>query len=241
MPRNAKPATPLLEPPRCLWQHDAVACKAYFSQRLGIDESWPLIGCDEVGRGSLIGPVVAGAVQWRCLRSAQADPALARLTDSKKLTATHRQALLPVIQHHAWWGIGEASVEEITELNILQASLLAMHRAIHALQTQKIETSEGSAQAGVLLLVDGSQVLPQYPTAWQQTVVQGDSRSSSIAAASILAKEYRDAWVRTVADAYPAYGWHTNMGYATAQHRQAIADVGLTPLHRPSFKLKNRR
>lgn len=241
MPRNAKQLMSLLETPPCLWQHDAVADEAYFSQRLGIDESWPLIGCDEVGRGSLIGPVVAGAVQWRCLRSAQADPALARLTDSKKLMATQRQALLPAIRHHAWWGIGEASVEEITELNILQASLLAIHRAVNALRTQQAEAGEGSAQAGVLLLVDGSQRLPQYPTAWQQTVVQGDNRSSSIAAASILAKEHRDAWVRTVADAYPAYGWHSNMGYATAQHRQAIAEGGLTPLHRPSFKLKNKR
>jgi ribonuclease HII len=185
----------------------------------------PLVGCDEVGRGSLIGPVVASAVMWKEIP--QNVEKLWGLNDSKKLSPLQRQRLLPYIQDDCWVGIGEASPQEIAEYNIIGASLLAVKRAIEALD----------CQAPIHLLLDGRDALPDFPTHQQSCVIKGDAQSALIAMASIVAKEHRDTWVKTVATAFPDYGWQRNMGYATKEHREAIQAWGLTPHHRPSFSI----
>lgn len=177
-----------------------------------------IAGLDEVGRGPWAGPVTAAAVIL--------DPACIPdgLNDSKKLTRKRREALAAVIRDVALVGIGSASVEEIDAMNILQASHLAMRRALMALP----ETAE-------FALIDGRQ-LPAGMNCPAQAVVKGDSRSVSIAAASIVAKVHRDAVMRALADEYPGYGWETNMGYGTDAHRVGLFCHGVTPHHRRSFK-----
>jgi ribonuclease HII len=181
-----------------------------------------VVGIDEVGRGCLFGPVLAAAV---VLPAAASEPLhRAGLTDSKQLTARRRAALVPVI--HRWalgWGLGQASAAEIDRLGIRAATERAMLRALHKL-----------AAPPELVLVDG--VLPLRP--WpgpQQTLVRGDSRHLAIAAASVLAKECRDALIRRLALSLPGYGLERHAGYGTAQHRQALLALGPTPLHRRSF------
>ncbi|MGB0670615.1 MAG: ribonuclease HII [Rhodospirillales bacterium] len=181
----------------------------------------PCCGVDEAGRGPWAGPVVAGAA----ILVPEACPPdfLARLDDSKKLKTTTREELFHWLSHHAETGVGIASVEEIKELNILGATLLAMRRAVEALPNP-----------AAFALVDGNR-LPDLPCP-AETVIKGDGRSFSIAAASIMAKVSRDRIMADLARQYPGYGWETNQGYGTAVHVEALHRLGPTPHHRRGFK-----
>jgi ribonuclease HII len=189
-----------------------------------------IIGVDEVGRGCLSGPVVAAAVMLPQIdKKSRLAQELAELDDSKALRADQREELAAVLRATCHYAVGEASPEEIDQINILQASLLAMKRALDKLFAQ---LSFGSEQ--LLLLVDGNQRIKE--TNMQQiTVIQGDSHSASIAAASVIAKVYRDSFMRELSETFPHYSWHTNKGYGSKVHRQAIAQHGLTQWHRLSF------
>ncbi|RZM83047.1 ribonuclease HII [Leptolyngbya iicbica LK] len=183
-----------------------------------------IAGVDEVGRGALFGPVVAGAVILDA--STSADLATLGVTDSKRLTAPRREALVPQIKSQARaYALGLATVHEIDRLNILQASLLAMRRAICRLSV-----------APELCLVDGNQRIPDLAVP-QQTVVKGDQVDVAIAAASILAKVWRDALIVRLDRRYPGYDLASNKGYGSARHREAIARLGRSPQHRQSFKV----
>lgn len=177
-------------------------------------------GCDEAGRGCLAGSVYAAAVIL------PADFRHADLNDSKQLSEKKRYALRPIIEREAIaWAVGVVTPEEIDRINILKASFLAMHRAIEQL-TVKPEH----------LLIDGNRFTP-YPGINHTTVVKGDGKYLSIAAASILAKTYRDDYMDQLAEAYPAYHWNQNRGYPTRAHREAIRACGITPYHRKTFTL----
>jgi ribonuclease HII len=177
-------------------------------------------GLDEAGRGCLAGPVVAAAV---ILPKDFYHPLL---NDSKKLSAKHREELRPIIEEKALaWAVAEASPAEIDQFNILKASFLAMHRAVAKLTA-----------VPELLLVDGNRFTP-YNFIAHRCVVRGDSTYSSIAAASILAKTYRDSYMTHLAQEYPQYGWEKNAAYPTKDHRHAIEQFGACPHHRKSFKL----
>jgi len=178
-------------------------------------------GCDEAGRGCLAGPVCAAAV---ILPDGYTNP---MLNDSKKLTERQRELLRPVIERDAVaWAVAWASNEEIDQINILNASILAMHRALEAL-----DVTPGQ------IVVDGNRFKP-FRDIPHQTIVKGDGKLGNIAAASILAKTHRDEWMRQAAEQYPDYHWEINKGYPTRDHRTAIAIHGLTPLHRLTFKSK---
>ena len=174
-------------------------------------------GVDEVGRGPWAGPVMAAAVVLD-----QANIPVG-LNDSKKLSAKKREALFAVLCEAASYGIGQATVEEIDKINILQATFLAMTRAIEALPV-----------APDHLLIDGNRCPKCLPCS-AETIIKGDSRSLSIAAASIIAKVTRDRMMAELAKSYPAYKWESNAGYGTAQHREALDLVGISPHHRKSF------
>ncbi|MCC9168744.1 ribonuclease HII [Pontibacter harenae] len=177
-------------------------------------------GIDEAGRGCLAGPVVAAAVIL------PPDYQNGLLNDSKKLSAKQRLLLREQIEAAAvTWCVGEASVAEIDSVNILQATYLAMHRAIGGLNLEP-----------EYLLIDGNRFKP-YKTLPYTCVVKGDGKYLSIAAASILAKTYRDEMMQDLAKEYEAFGWEQNAGYPTKKHRAAIADAGATPHHRQSFRL----
>ncbi|MBP5537291.1 MAG: ribonuclease HII [Bacteroidales bacterium] len=178
-------------------------------------------GCDEAGRGPLAGPVFAAAV---ILPPGFRHPLL---DDSKKLTAPVREELRTVIQEKAVsWAVVEVSVQEIDSINILNASIIGMQRAVRKLDPRP-----------EFLLIDGNRFKP-FDGFQYQTVVHGDATYASIAAASILAKTYRDDYMRDLALKYPQYGWDRNMGYPTAEHIQAIKEYGYTPHHRKSFHPK---
>jgi ribonuclease HII len=182
----------------------------------------PVAGIDEAGRGPLAGPVVAVAVM---LDRGRADRTLLRrLDDSKKLSAEARAAAYQALRASAaaWIGIGAASAREIDRLNILQATLLAMRRAVLALPVQP-----------TLALVDGNSA-PRLACA-VETIVRGDSLSYSIAAASIVAKQTRDRLMQRLDRRYPGYGWASNAGYPVAAHLAALQALGPTPHHRLSF------
>lgn len=174
-----------------------------------------IVGVDEAGRGPLAGPVVAAAVIL-------CDGGIAGLDDSKKLSAKRRAVLEAEIIARCRWAIGAASVAEIDALNILQATMLAMTRAVDAL---------GIAPGEVL--VDGNR-LPRWGHA-ARAIVGGDALYPCISAASIIAKEYRDRVMVAADVAHPGYGWCRNMGYGTAEHLAALRRLGATPLHRHSF------
>ena len=181
----------------------------------------PIAGVDEVGRGPLAGPVVAAAVILPA--AGLPDDLSAALDDSKTVPARVRARLVPRLMESASIGIGRAEPAEIDDLNILQASLLAMARAVSALPVRPD-----------LALIDGTWVPSHLPCA-ALPVVRGDGISLSIAAASIIAKQARDAEMRELAGRHPGYGWERNVGYPTVEHRDAIARLGLTPHHRRSF------
>ena len=177
-------------------------------------------GCDEAGRGCLAGPVFAAAVIL------PPDFKSELLNDSKQLSEKNRYALRPLIEQEAIaWGIGVVTAPEIDAVNILKASFLAMHRAIEQLKVQP--------QA---LLIDGNRFTP-YKEIPFTCMVKGDGRFLSIAAASILAKTYRDDYMLQLAEEYPSYGWQQNKGYPTRAHREAISKLGITPYHRKTFTL----
>jgi ribonuclease HII len=177
-------------------------------------------GCDEAGRGCLAGSVYAAAVIL------PPDFYNEDLNDSKQLSEKKRYALRPIIEREAIaWAVGIVTPEEIDKINILKASFLAMHRAIEQLG-QKPEH----------LLIDGNRFTP-YPNISHTTVVKGDGKYLSIAAASILAKTYRDDYMNQLALEYPEYRWIDNKGYPTKAHREAIRKYGITPYHRKTFTL----
>ena len=180
-----------------------------------------IAGVDEVGRGPLAGPVLAAAVVVD--RQTVPTELLHSLKDSKKLTAKRRQVLAEQIQTHCPSALGWATVAEIDQLNILQATFVAMRRAITALNP-----------VVDAVLIDGNRAPKDLPC-MVQTVVGGDGKSWSIAAASILAKVARDAHMAELAQSFPAYGWGRNAGYGTAEHLAALHQYGPTPHHRRSF------
>lgn len=177
-------------------------------------------GCDEAGRGCLAGSVFAGAVIL------PSDYSNEMLNDSKQLTERRRYLLREQIEHDAVaWAIGVVTAEEIDRINILNASILAMHRAIDALKVRP-----------EAVIVDGNRFKPYHDLPYT-TIVKGDGKYLSIAAASILAKTYRDDEMNRLADSYPQYDWKSNKGYPTKKHREAIRQYGITPYHRKSFQL----
>ena len=177
-------------------------------------------GCDEAGRGCLAGSVFAAAVIL------PPDYENELLNDSKKLTDRKRKQLREIIEHDAVdWAVGIVEPGEIDEINILNASILAMHRALDQLKVRP-ET----------VIVDGNRFKP-YRDLPYTTIVKGDGKYLSIAAASILAKTYRDDYMDRLAEDYPQYDWKSNKGYPTKKHRQAIRECGITPFHRRSFTL----
>ena len=177
-------------------------------------------GCDEAGRGCLAGSVYAAAVIL------PPDYQNELLNDSKKLTAKKRYALREEIERDAIaWAVGIVTPEEIDKINILNASFLAMHRALDQLQVRP-----------EAVIVDGNRFKP-YQDLPSTTIVKGDGKYLSIAAASILAKTYRDDYMLSLAEEYPQYDWQSNMGYPTKKHRQAIREHGITPYHRKSYNL----
>jgi ribonuclease HII len=204
------------DPAPALWAHDRALLPA---------GGW-ICGIDEVGRGPLAGNVVAACAVF----DLAGDP-FPGLNDSKKLSPAKREALAPAIRERARaWSIGEATPEEIDRLNILQATFLAMRRALNALA----EALPPDGAGPVLLVVDGNQKIPGIDLP-QNTVVGGDALSASIAAASVLAKVHRDRDLVAADARFPGYGFARHKGYGTAEHLDAIARLGLTPLHRRTF------
>ena len=178
-------------------------------------------GCDEAGRGPLAGPVFAAAV---ILPKDFYHPLL---NDSKKMTEKSRETLRPIIEREAVaWAVEEVSAEEIDTINILNASITGMQRAVLCLSVKPD-----------FLLIDGNRFKPLKDYE-HQCIVKGDATYASIAAASVLAKTYRDEYMRHLAQEYPQYGWERNMGYPTKEHVDAIIKHGYTPHHRKSFHLK---
>lgn len=177
-------------------------------------------GCDEAGRGCLAGPVYAAAVIL------PPDFSNDLLNDSKQLTEKQRYELRPIIEQSAVaWAVGVASAEEIDSINILKASFLAMTRAVNALKVKP-----------EYLIIDGNRFYNTTGIPYN-TIVKGDGKYMSIAAASVLAKTYRDDYMNTIAVEHPAYGWDINKGYPTKKHRAAIAEHGVSPYHRKTFRL----
>lgn len=177
-------------------------------------------GCDEAGRGCLAGPVYAAAVIL------PQDFHNDLLNDSKQLTEKQRYQLRPIIEKEALaWAVGVVDAEEIDKINILASSFLAMHRAVDGLNIRPEH-----------LLIDGNRFKP-YRDIPFTTIVKGDGKMTSIAAASVLAKTYRDDFMDKIAEEYPQYDWISNKGYPTVKHRKAIKEFGITPYHRKSFNL----
>lgn len=178
------------------------------------------VGCDEAGRGCLAGSVYAAAVIL------PPDYQNEALNDSKQLTEKRRYALREQIERDAVaWAVGVVTPEEIDEINILNASILAMHRALDALKVRP-----------EAVIVDGNRFKP-YRDLPSTTIVKGDGKYLSIAAASILAKTYRDDYMNGLAEQFPQYDWKSNKGYPTRKHRDAIRKFGITPFHRKSYNL----
>ncbi|SOU86107.1 ribonuclease HII [Tenacibaculum dicentrarchi] len=177
-------------------------------------------GTDEAGRGCLSGPVVAAAVILP--ENFKHD----LLNDSKQLSEKKRQELRPYIEKHALaYGVAFISHQEVDEINVLQASITGMHRSIAKLSVQP-----------EFIIVDGNKFKP-YKDIPHETIVKGDAKFMSIAAASVLAKTYRDEYMEKIHKEYPQYNWKKNKGYPTKEHRNAIREFGITPYHRKTFKL----
>lgn len=186
-----------------------------------------IVGVDEAGRGPWVGPVVAGAVVFF---NHDIHPFLLKnLNDSKKISATKREALFEVLQSEAKlknlaWAVGQASAREIDDLNILQATFEAMRRAVKALPCLPD-----------VALIDGNRNPQNFPCP-SYTLIKGDTKSYSVAAASIVAKVYRDNLMKNMALQYPGYGFEKNAGYGTKEHVAALKTLGVTPEHRKSYK-----
>lgn len=183
-----------------------------------------IAGVDEVGRGPWAGPVVACAVVLDPMRLPP--QVMAQIHDSKTLTAKKRQSLYPLLIEHSQYSIGQCDVCEIDQYNILQATMMAMQRAVKGLPNRPD-----------YVLVDGNR-MPPPATGWDyhgEPVVKGDATSLSIAGASIVAKVYRDKIMADLAQQYPHYGWERNAGYGTKAHQQGLKTHGITPHHRKSF------
>lgn len=194
--------------------------KEHFPLRRCIEAGRLEAGCDEAGRGPLAGPVCAAAVIL------PQDFQNSLIDDSKKLTAHRREQLRPIIESQALcWAVAMVWPEEIDRLNILNASILAMHRALDQLKVRP-----------EFVMVDGNRFKPYRDVPWV-TIVKGDGKMLPIAAASILAKTHRDEYMHRIAQEYPQYGWDHNMGYPTRDHYEAIERYGITPYHRHSFAL----
>lgn len=191
-------------------------------------------GCDEAGRGPLAGSVFAAAVilDPKLLDTEEHREWLAMLNDSKQLTEKERSFLRPKIEQFAQaWAVVEVTAEEIDRINILNASIIGMQRALDQLSITPQH-----------IIVDGNKWKPYIPEGQvmevpARTVVKGDGKYLSIAAASVLAKTYRDEYMLRLHDLYPQYHWNTNMGYPTKAHYEAIQQYGITPYHRKTFKL----
>ena len=184
-------------------------------------EIFPEAGCDEAGRGCLAGPVFAGAVIL------PVDFSNSILNDSKKLNEKVRYSLREIIQKEAIaWAVARIDQEEIDEINILNASIKSMHLAL-----------DGLKKKPKFIIIDGNR-FKSYKKIHHQTIIKGDGIYASIAAASILAKTYRDDFMLEQDKLFPQYNWRTNKGYPTADHRKAIEEFGRCPLHRKSFKFK---
>ena len=182
------------------------------------NHGWVEAGCDEAGRGCLAGSVYAAAVIF------PPDYENHDLNDSKKLSAKRRYALREQVQHDALaWAVGVVTPEEIDKINILNASILAMQRALDQLKLRP-----------EFVIIDGNRFKP-YGKVPYSTVVKGDAKYLSIAGASILAKTYRDDYMKRLHEEYPYYGWDHNAGYPTKEHREGIRQYGLTPYHRKTF------
>lgn len=177
-------------------------------------------GCDEAGRGCLAGPVSAAAVIL------PNDFYLEGLNDSKKLTHQQREKLRPIIEKEALaWAVAFVDHEEIDQINILNASFLAMHRAIEKLKLQP-----------QYLIIDGNR-FKAYPQIPHSCIIKGDGKYLNIAAASILAKTHRDEYMANLHQDFPAYNWQQNKGYPTIAHRKAVLEIGLSPFHRKTFNV----
>ena len=189
-------------------------------------------GCDEAGRGPLAGSVFCAAVVLDPKRVEEVAE-FAWLNDSKQLTEKQRETLRPIIEREAVsWAVVEVTAQEIDERNILQCSIIGMQRALDKLSVRPQH-----------ILVDGNKWKPYVPEGElleipAHTVVHGDATYMSIAAASVLAKTYRDDYMMRLHDEYPQYGWNTNKGYPTAEHYAALKKYGITPYHRKTFNLK---
>ena len=179
-------------------------------------------GVDEVGRGSLIGPVYAAAVILNSTINKEL------LKDSKKLTKSEREILSKYIKKNSSWSVGKASVKEIEKINILQASLLAMKRAIKKLKKKP-----------ALVLIDGNTV-PEIKNYNLKSIIKGDKKIPSISAASIIAKVARDKMITNLGNKFKGYNWHQNYGYGTKQHLDAIKNLGITSQHRKTFSPINK-
>ena len=183
-------------------------------------EQWIEAGCDEAGRGCLAGPVFAAAVIF------PVDYHHELLNDSKKLSEKKRMELRPIIEREALaYAVASVSAEEIDRINIHNASYLAMHKALDLLQTK-----------AEYIIVDGNKFIP-YQEIPHACIVKGDGKYLSIAAASILAKTYRDEYMDNLASDFPNYDWLNNKGYPTVKHRTAVLEYGSTPHHRKSFRI----
>lgn len=183
------------------------------------DDIYPVAGLDEAGRGPLAGPVVAAAVIL------EPEHRIIGLDDSKKISPARREALFKEIKEKASVGIGRVGPQKIDEINILQASFLAMRKALDNLEREP-----------EYLLIDGKMNLPQVNIS-QEAVINGDSRVNAVAAASIAAKVTRDRIMLDFAEQYPEYNFSANMGYGTAEHIEVLREYGVSPIHRSSFKV----
>ena len=195
-----------------------------FSFEKDLNKSGLIVGLDEAGRGPWCGPVVAACVGWQGLKCP--DDLASEINDSKKLTLAKREILFDrILSATPIWGIGQASAKEIDEINILQASFLAMHRALDEV------IRKGFTPA--VALIDGNR-LPTWKIE-KYALIGGDGKSLSIAAASILAKVTRDRIMTELAQKYPHYGWEKNAGYGTKAHQEGLKKYGITPEHRRSY------
>lgn len=184
-----------------------------------------IVGVDEAGRGPLAGPVVSAAVKIKTY-----DPRFEKINDSKKISEKLREELFDVILANCFVGVGIATVEEIDDINILNATFLSMRRALEDLK-------ENDGVNFEKVMVDGNHKIREY-SGQQEALIKGDGKSLSIAAASIIAKVTRDRIMNLIGREYPQYGFEKHKGYGTKQHREAILEIGVTPVHRKTFLKK---